>query len=509
MTDAPHRSLLFSGGGLRVAYQAGAVRALFEAGLEFDHLDGTSAGALNAAMLLSGQSPDEMWERWRTFDPMDFASLLPLHEYLDGTPPALGDADGIIEKAFPHLGIDLERVRHATGVTGTFNVCNYARKTTYVIPHEAITQDLLVAGMSLPIFLPPVEHEGTPYIDAAFIRDTNLWEAVRRGADELWLLWALGNTAEYKSGFFHQYMHMLEMSANGSLFEEFARIRDLNERIRHGDSPYGQEEPITLHLIRPTSPLPLTTDLYLGNITLGTLMSMGYRDARSYLDSTSPSGLPYDPEITQMTAMRPGLTFDETMSGAFALGEDDPERGHMVGQQKDTELALHASVYIDDVERFADDPDHEGQLTGSVEFDPLGGEVHGTHGVFKLFSPGDEPDLKLMVYELAFEHDDQPYYLAGKKEVRDDPGFDLWSDTTTLYTRLHEGRDASGPVVGAGILRLGVRDLAGLVSTMRVPNADSASEKAKALSTFGRLFLGELWDSYAKHTPVDLESDDA
>ena len=508
MSDAPHRSLLFSGGGLRVAYQAGALRALSEAGLEFGHLDGTSAGALNAAMLLSGQSPDEMWERWRTFDPMDFASLLPLHEYLDGTPPALGDAEGITDRAFPHLGIDAERIRGATGVTGTFNVCNYARKTTEVIPHEAITQDLLVAGMSLPIFLPPVEHEGTPYVDAAFIRDTNLWEAVRRGADELWLLWALGNTAEYKSGFFHQYMHMLEMSANGHLFEEFDRIRALNERIRNGDSPYGQEAPITLHVIRPASPLPLTPDLYLDNVGLGTLLSMGYRDARTYLAGKSPDGLPYTPEITQMTAMRPGLSFDETMSGAFAMGEDDPEQGRTVGRQNDTELALHASVYIDDIDRFANDPDHEGQLTGSVEFAPFGGEVHATHGVFKLFSPGDEEALKWMVYELAFEHEGRPYYLAGKKEVRDDPGFDLWSDTTTLYTRLHEGRDPSGPVVGAGVLRLGVDDLARLVSTMRVPNADSLGDKAEALSTFGRLFLGELWDSYAKHAPVDLESND-
>ena len=209
-----------------------------------------------------------------------------------------------------------------------------------------------------------------------------------------------------------------------------------------------------------------------------------------------------------MNAPPPGLTFDETMSGAFAMGEDDPERGHEAGRQNDTELALHASVHIDDVERFANDPNHEGRLTGSVEFAPFGGEIHGTHGVFKLFSPRDEANLKWMVYELAFEHEGQPYYLSGKKKVRDDPGFDLWSDTTTLYTRLHEGRNASGSVVGAGILRLGVDDLADLVSTMRVPDADSIGRKAEALSTFGRLFLGELWDSYASHTPVDVDSDE-
>lgn len=209
-----------------------------------------------------------------------------------------------------------------------------------------------------------------------------------------------------------------------------------------------------------------------------------------------------------MNDTAPGLTFDETMSGAFALGEDDPARGYEVGQQNDTQLALHASVYIDDVARFADDPDHEGQLSGSIEFGPFGGRVSATHGVFKLFSPGDEEDTKWMVYELAFSHEGQHYYLAGKKDVHDDPGVDLWSDTTTLYTRLHEGQDASGPVVGAGILNLGVDDLIDLVSTMRVTNVDSASDRAKVFSTFGRLFLGELWDSYASHAPMDVPAGD-
>lgn len=202
----------------------------------------------------------------------------------------------------------------------------------------------------------------------------------------------------------------------------------------------------------------------------------------------------------------PGLTFSETMSGGFALDEDDPERGHERGQQHNTRLALHASVAIDDVNRFKNDPDHEGELSGTIEFDPLDGEMAATDGVFNLFAPGDEEGLKLMVYELAFSHEDTSYYLAGKKKVRDDPGFDLWSDTTTLYTRLHEGPDASGPVVGAGILELGVDDLVDLVSTMQATNASSVSEKAEAFTTFGRLFMGELWDTYASHLPIDLDA---
>jgi len=506
MTDAPTRSLLFSGGGLRAPYQAGALRALTDAGLAFDHVDGTSGGALNAAMMLSGRPPDDMWTRWRTFAPTDFVSLLPLTDYLDD-PVALGDADGIRETVFPHLGIDLDRLRGASHLDGTFNLCNYDRKTNEVVPHAEMTEDLLVGSMSLPIFLPPVEHDGTQYVDSAWIRDTNLWNAVQRGADELWLVWVLNNSPTYTPGLFHEYIHMLEMSANGSLFVDLDRIRLLNERIRNGDSPYGQTEPVTLHVICPNRPLPLTPDLYLGNISTEMLLSMGYADARAYLNSMSPDGLPYSPSITQMSNTHPGLTFDETMTGGFALDETDPERGQEVGEAQNTTLALHASVFIEDVSAFADDPEHPGRLTGSVEHPAFGGTVHATDGTFKLFSPGDEPGLKLMVYELAFEHEGQPYYLAGKKKVRDDPGFDLWSDTTTLYTRLHEGRDTSGPVVGAGILRLGVDELVALVSTMRVPHAFAVDKKAEALSTFGRLFLGELWDTYAEHASAEAPND--
>ena len=78
----PRRSLILAGGGMRVAYQAGVVRALQEESLCFFHADGTSGGTINLAMLLSGLSPAEMGERWRTLNVKDFVSLMPLEKYL-------------------------------------------------------------------------------------------------------------------------------------------------------------------------------------------------------------------------------------------------------------------------------------------------------------------------------------------------------------------------------------------------------------------------------------------
>lgn len=191
-----------------------------------------------------------------------------------------------------------------------------------------------------------------------------------------------------------------------------------------------------------------------------------------------------------------GITFDETMAGAFALGSDDPEAGAAAGEAAGTELAMHATVSIPDLDAFIADPAHPGGLTGNIDFPPLGQGIPADSGVFKLFSPSGETDMKYMVYELAFQHDGQPRYLAGKKHVRDDRGFDMWSDTTTLFTTLHDGGDANAPAIGAGVLRLDMVDFTKLMSTIRVTGTDDAADKAAAVAKFGRFFMGELWDTY-------------
>jgi cholesterol oxidase len=186
--------------------------------------------------------------------------------------------------------------------------------------------------------------------------------------------------------------------------------------------------------------------------------------------------------------MSGGLTFHETMSGPVALGATDPAAGADAANAQ--HLAIHCEISIDDIDRFVADPDHTGSITGSVDYAPFGDGLPVTHGIFNLFSPGG-PNEKIMGYRLAFEHDGTAYFLAGRKHVHDDPGFDVWKDTTTLYTVLHAGTDESGPIAGAGMLSLGVEALAKMMSTMR-PHGGGIGP----LVQFGRLFLGSLWDVY-------------
>ncbi|RKH65480.1 patatin-like phospholipase family protein [Corallococcus aberystwythensis] len=504
--EAPRRSLVLAGGGMRVAWQAGVLRALTDARLGFAHADGTSGGIITLAMWLSGQSPAEMCERWRTLDVKDFVSLMPLDEYAQPWKlTALGDADGIVQHVFPHLGVDVDAIRANRERSGTFNVCDFARKTNEAIPHTDVDRDLLVAGISLPLFMPPVARDGHLYLDSVWIQDANVMEAVNRGADEVWVVWCIGNTPQYHDGFFRQYVHMIELSANGALFAQLEQVRELNARILAGEHVPGHARPITVHVIRPEHPLPLDPDFYAGHVTAASLIDQGYSDAWRYLSVADAQGLPLTPEITQMTEPANDLTFRETMSGPLAMGTTDPEAGAHDGRS--TPFTMHCTITIDDMDAFVRDPDHAARLVAHVQYKPLGMDLPVREGSFNLFRATDDPRTKIMSYGLRFQAHGRDYYLDGTKTLRDDPGPDLWRDTTRLYSYLHEGVDARGPVVGAGVLVLGMRELLHLVSSMR--SSREGVEGAEMVARFGHLFLGALWDLYAPEAPVREREEEA
>jgi hypothetical protein len=198
---------------------------------------------------------------------------------------AMGDADGIRKKVFPTLGIDLPQIRNNKRFEATFNVCNFSTKEIESINGSQILEDHLIAGMSLPIFMPSIKINNDWYTDAVWIKDANLMEAVKHGAEEIYLVYCIGNSREYLEGSFLQYVHMIEMSAAGGLLSEFDWLVQINIQLLRGFSAYGQTSPIKVHVIKPTFPLPLDPDLFLGHIDVRGLINMGYSDAKNYLSS--------------------------------------------------------------------------------------------------------------------------------------------------------------------------------------------------------------------------------
>ena len=492
--DGRKRSLILVGGGLRVAWQAGAIRALADAGVVFQHADGTSSGILNLAMLLSGLSPQDVCDRWRTLLVKDFLSFAAPRKAGDLLEvEALGDADALVHRVLPHLGVDAAAIRVSTSLEGTFNVCDFARKVNEVIPHTRVDTELVVAGVSPPILMPPVNRAGTLYTDSLWLQGGNLMEAVRRGADVIWVLWCIGNTPRYGRGLLHQYTHLMELSANGALFEQLERIRELNERILAGEEVMGHRRPIAVHLVKPERPLPLDTELYDGRVTTASLIDMGYSDTWRYLSVRGEQGLPLTPEITLTTEPAPDLTFRESLTGPFVLGATDPMAGAL--HPEATPLTVHLTISVDDMDAFVSDVRHAARLVARISYAPFGQDLPVRQGSFNLFRSSDDAHTRRMTYGLRFAHAGTEYCLEGTRVISDARSTRPWKDTTRLHCQLHEGPDARGRIVGAGVLTMGVGQLLQFISSMHPARRGSAG--LAAMDRFGRLFLGPLWDVYA------------
>jgi hypothetical protein len=495
--DGRKRSLILVGGGLRVAWQAGALRALADAGVVFQHADGTSSGILNLAMLLSGLSPQEISNRWRTLPVKDFLSFAAPRKAPDLLDvEALGDSEALVHRVLPHLGIDPAAIRASSLLEGTFNVCDFARKVNEVIPHTRVDTDLIVAGISPPILMPPVNRDGTLYTDSLWLQDGNLMEAVRRGADVIWVLWCIGNTSRYGRGLLQQYAHLMELSANGALFEQLERIRELNERILAGEEVLGHRRPIAVHLVKPERPLPLDTELYDGRVSTASLIDMGYSDAWRYLAVRGEQGLPLTPEITLTTEPAPDLTFRESITGPFSLGATHPMVGALLPEAR--LLTLHLTISVDDMDAFVSDVRHAARLVARLSYAPFGQDLPVRQGSFNLFRSHEDPGTRVMTYGLRFALGGHEYFLEGTRSIRDTRGDRLWKDSTRLYCQLHQGPDARSPVVGAGVLTMGTAQVLQLISSMHPARRGSAG--LAAMARFGRFFLGPLWDAYASRS---------
>lgn len=100
------RALCLQGGGAKGAFQAGALKALFERGYRFDCAVGASVGSLNAAMVCLGKV-DELYRVW---EELDFSDVLPIERNAEGTLSLRSIAAAAIG-AIRSAGVDTSRIR--------------------------------------------------------------------------------------------------------------------------------------------------------------------------------------------------------------------------------------------------------------------------------------------------------------------------------------------------------------------------------------------------------------
>ena len=190
------------------------------------------------------------------------------------------------------------------------------------------------------------------------------------------------------------------------------------------------------------------------------------------------------------------VAFTEEMKGFYTPGAPAYDTGFVTGQRDWNRLMFRLTIASGNVGAMLADSQHQMEARGFVRCRALGaGDMPVRDGTFHLFAPGDEPGRLLMRYRLPFESNLGPMTLLGFKDVGNDGGLDVWTDTTTLYVRLVPRAAADfdhfpDDEYARGVLRLDARMFARQLTTFRGNPAQVARFAAffggRLLAVYGR-----------------------
>ncbi len=193
--EAANRKLAFvlGGGGARGALQAGALRALVEAGYQPDLLVGTSAGAINAAFLgLRGASLtalDQLEDAWRKGAKLD---LLPSN-YVWTT------LRSVLRRSSSSPGSRIRDFLIASGVTPDLRFRDLRGPQVILVSTDLSTGkpvlhgtdpeggvlDALLVSTALPPWFMPVKQDGHYLMDGAVVSGLPIEPALKCGANQI------------------------------------------------------------------------------------------------------------------------------------------------------------------------------------------------------------------------------------------------------------------------------------------------------------------------------------
>jgi NTE family protein len=271
--------VVFAGGGAKAAYEAGLALALGERGLVPAAVGGTSAGAINAVLLATGDA-ERLAELWRTMRREDvFAYRAPA--VLGGLLPGwlalrvLAGARGLLDPAPLRASlarhVDLDRIRTAPVavlVVATDLVSGTARR----FDNATLTLDALLASATVPGLFPPVATDGRLLVDGGVVQRAPVLELLAaHRLDRLLVVAAYSSDAPEEATL----QPVVERAVELALIREIARDVEL-ARHRHPG--------VEVRVLFPSAPLrvrPLDFD----GARLGPLVDLGRLDGRRCLDA--------------------------------------------------------------------------------------------------------------------------------------------------------------------------------------------------------------------------------
>lgn len=235
---------------------------------------------------------------------------------------------------------------------------------------------------------------------------------------------------------------------------------------------------------------PLLTISALAERAVGLLA----RDKNWTIDYRLPSSMQ---KINLSSTQTVGLLFTETMRGRLSTAVlNDYDSAY--ADEGNSPIEFTVTIIADDLDKMLAEPLHQAKIIGEVLIPAFSKEsLVVEQGEFQLFvNDQNGVDTKQMTYQLKLNSvEGNKFELIGFKVIHNDPGFDIWTDTTRLNVTLYDTNNEKR-VCGKGILKILPTDFLHQLTTMRIINTDDPIEILTAKARFGHFFAGTLYPIY-------------
>ena len=279
--DAP-MALVLSGGGAKGAYEAGVAAAFVERGLPIRLVAGSSAGALNAAMIASGRA-DRLEAMWRSVTreqvyslraAVFFAGFLPgwLTLFVLNETSSLFDAAPLRDLIAASL--DFDQIA-ASPVRLLVTATDLAAREKRVFDNRTVTVDALMAASAVPGLFPPVKVDGALLVDGGLTGRAPILEALEADTSLGRAVVVMSYASTERGAPPTTMRRALEESFELVMIQQIRRDTEL-ARFRH--------PAVDVQLLVPSEPL-LLRPLDFDADAMARLLALGRSDALACLES--------------------------------------------------------------------------------------------------------------------------------------------------------------------------------------------------------------------------------
>ena len=277
MAETKNIALALQGGGTHGAFTWGVLeRLLEETDLRITAISGTSAGAMNAAVLADGFEKDgtdgaqkSLHRFWRAMS--YYGSFSPYHSWLFNPPGTIWSPMALWFDALSRLAspydlnpfdvnplrrvledtIDYESLRHCQSIKLFISATNVRTNKLRIFTSRDMSPEVLLASACLPQFHHSVEIDGEPYWDGGFMGNPTLEPLLHNCQSSDVVIVQLNATYRESTPRTASDIadRLNEITFNSSLMREIRNIVYITKAVEEGQMSVPNIEKVYLHLI--------------------------------------------------------------------------------------------------------------------------------------------------------------------------------------------------------------------------------------------------------------------